>query len=198
MEYWCHVCKRETLLTSESFCGHCQKDFVEEVEINEPHPRLSAAYYVNVRSSSFPELIILPSLRSRNALTQDTDSALDAIINQIMINDQNRYGPPPASKASVLSLKEILITNEVIQVRGVLHNGIDEFGQQMDSAKLMIECSVCKEEFADGETAIDMVCTHIFHKNCIESWLEKHNNCPTCRFELPTDDPDYEVRRLRQ
>ena len=35
----------------------------------------------------------------------------------------------------------------------------------------------------------------MFHSDCVTKWLEIHNTCPLCRFELPTDDPNYERER---
>ncbi len=35
-------------------------------------------------------------------------------------------------------------------------------------------------------------CRHSFHRECLLKWLERTSNCPLCRFELPTDDAQYE------
>ena len=40
-----------------------------------------------------------------------------------------------------------------------------------------------------------MPCAHIFHTDCLMPWLNEHNSCPVCRFELKTDDPEYENRK---
>ena len=62
------------------------------------------------------------------------------------------------------------------------------------------ECVVCQEAFEeDGGTVMRIpACGHVFHETCALMWLEKHNTCPFCRRELPTDDEEYERERRRQ
>ncbi|KAL6549520.1 hypothetical protein OROHE_008637 [Orobanche hederae] len=104
---------------------------------------------------------------------------LEQLIQQLAENDPNRYGTPPASKSAVEGLPDIKITAEIL-------------------ASDLSQCAVCTDTFwLDGE-AKQMPCKHIYHKDCILPWLELHNSCPICRYELPTDDPDYENQRTGQ
>ena len=103
---------------------------------------------------------------------------LEELIQHLAENDPNRYGTPPASKSSVEGLPDVSVTEELLQ---------------SDSS----QCAVCKDTFKLGESAKQMPCKHIYHSDCILPWLELHNSCPVCRYELPTDDPDYERRARR-
>ena len=46
------------------------------------------------------------------------------------------------------------------------------------------ECVVCLSSFDAGETITTLPCLHIFHSDCIKSWLESHNCCPICKYEI--------------
>ncbi len=41
------------------------------------------------------------------------------------------------------------------------------------------ECSICLSE--SDYQFIKTRCNHIFHKECIDVWLNQHNSCPFCR-----------------
>ncbi|KAI9087975.1 hypothetical protein K1719_030305 [Acacia pycnantha] len=101
---------------------------------------------------------------------------LEQLIQQLAENDPNRHGTPPASKSAIEGLPTIKISEELLT---------------SDSS----QCAVCKDTFELAEEVKQMPCKHIYHSDCIFPWLELHNSCPVCRFELPTDDPDYEQRR---
>ncbi|KMT03728.1 hypothetical protein BVRB_8g188770 [Beta vulgaris subsp. vulgaris] len=100
---------------------------------------------------------------------------LEQLIQQLAENDPNRYGTPPAAKSAVEGLPSIKVTEELLN---------------SDSS----DCAVCMNEFELGAEAKQMPCKHVFHSDCILPWLELHNSCPVCRYELPTDDPEYEER----
>jgi len=58
-------------------------------------------------------------------------------------------------------------------------------------------CLICQEEdliTLDMENNIMQTqCFHLFHKECMEKWLEYGYNCPCCRFELQEENkPPFE------
>lgn len=97
----------------------------------------------------------------------------EQLLQQLAENDPNRYGAPPASKSAIEALPTISVTEE--------HLGTEA-----------AHCAVCKDEFELHTEVKQMPCKHLYHPDCILPWLAQHNSCPVCRYELPTDDPDYE------
>ncbi|GKV09405.1 hypothetical protein SLEP1_g20913 [Rubroshorea leprosula] len=48
-----------------------------------------------------------------------------------------------------------------------------------------LECAVCLNEFEDVEMLrLIPECSHVFHIDCIDVWLNSHSTCPVCRADL--------------
>ncbi len=121
--------------------------------------------------------MIFNLLRDRNT----EENNMENIISYIMQNDPNRYGNPPASKSVIEALEKISVNESNLSEIG-LEGGCEN-------------CSVCKDNFELNQNVLKLTCKHVFHEECIMPWLTERNSCPTCRYELPTDDPDYEARK---
>ncbi|KAL2323950.1 hypothetical protein Fmac_023008 [Flemingia macrophylla] len=102
-------------------------------------------------------------------------AGFEQLMQQLADNDPNRYGTPPAAKDAVESLPTITVDDDLLN---------SELNQ----------CAVCQDEFEKGSHVTQMPCKHVYHGDCVIPWLRLHNSCPVCRYELPTDDPDYENR----
>ncbi|GMN43790.1 hypothetical protein TIFTF001_012991 [Ficus carica] len=67
--------------------------------------------------------------------------------------------------------------------------------QGLKIGKGALECAVCLCEFQEDETLrLIPKCDHVFHPECIDTWLESHTTCPVCRANL-VPDPDESVHR---
>jgi len=46
-------------------------------------------------------------------------------------------------------------------------------------------CSICLEDFKEGETIRVLPCDHVFHPLCVDEWLQKWNRCcPLCKSAI--------------
>lgn len=88
-------------------------------------------------------------------------------------------GCPPAAKSVVENLVSVVMTLDYVKEN-------------------IVVCAVCKDEIVVDERATRLPCSHHYHGECIVPWLNIRNTCPVCRFELPTDDADYERRKERR
>ncbi|XP_022876046.1 E3 ubiquitin-protein ligase CIP8-like [Olea europaea var. sylvestris] len=101
----------------------------------------------------------------------------EALLQNLAESDSGaRKGPPPASKATVEGLENVSIEKE----------------------EETLVCAICKDSVNIGEMARKLPCGHGYHGDCIVPWLGSRNTCPVCRFELPTDDPEYEEERKKR
>mmetsp|Transcript_27323 Transcript_27323/g.59737 ORF Transcript_27323/g.59737 Transcript_27323/m.59737 type:complete len:775 (+) Transcript_27323:147-2471(+) len=54
-------------------------------------------------------------------------------------------------------------------------------------------CIICREEMSQTGANKKLYCGHVFHLHCLRSWLERQQNCPTCRasvFQRRRERPD--------
>ncbi|CAF2155059.1 unnamed protein product [Brassica napus] len=66
----------------------------------------------------------------------------------------------------------------------------------LERVVLCCECNI--DAMVTGEIGKKLPCGHCYHDNCILPWLETRNSCPVCRFQLRTDDAEYERKRARE
>ncbi|KAL5747813.1 hypothetical protein ACOSQ2_025110 [Xanthoceras sorbifolium] len=50
-----------------------------------------------------------------------------------------------------------------------------------DINNIYIDCCICLDEFKRGDLCrLGSTCKHLFHKNCIDKWLQMERRCPLC------------------
>lgn len=70
--------------------------------------------------------------------------------------------------------------------RGLTKEQIDNlatrtYGQASLEGEQGRACSVCINEYAQGNKLRSLPCAHEFHIHCIDRWLSENNTCPICR-----------------
>ena len=193
--YYCYNCKKKfTKLYIENSpieCIFCYSQICEEilpVYTGDISPPDKFKPYSTLPQEQEPTIIRLSN--PNNPLVQFVTSLINSehdndeienILSYILNNDNNRYGSPPAAQSEIKKLNKYILTKDKL-------NG---FGTENS-------CSVCKDDFVIGNKMMDLPCKHYFHEECLMPWLNQHDSCPICRFELKTDDDDYEKMKLQR
>lgn len=85
-----------------------------------------------------------------------------------------------ANTLSRRSNKKILVTVKT----HVYVAGEPAFGDVKNDQPIL--CPICLIDFEEGAPVVALDCHHLFHLDCISTWVKRKAQCPACRFALPT------------
>ena len=72
--------------------------------------------------------------------------------------------------------------------KGLTKNQIKKIPQNRYNKNLYKNCDdkcvICQYDFKDGDIVTKLSCGHLFHSECVDTWLSKNKVCPMCQKEI--------------
>ncbi|XP_058784714.1 E3 ubiquitin-protein ligase SDIR1-like [Vicia villosa] len=127
-------------------------------------------WYMDMEIEEFDNLVIEINSDEDNRFISDEDNRFIIQIDSDEIEDEWNYG-----------WEDGIEIEENIRFVPAAPSCIE--GLKMVKVEEAETCTICLEDFNVG---VCMPCSHMFHMNCIQDWLNVGNSCPLCRFQLPT------------
>lgn len=82
---------------------------------------------------------------------------------------QGRAGPQPATPEIIAALPRTKVTSEMLNSA---------------SPEDRPDCPICQETLVLNEELTTLPCSHVYHSECVDTWLATSGTCPSCRYAL--------------
>ena len=183
---------------SSSLCANCNSSFLEDLGtefegLREPFapPRSMRTFLftINNPSSTGSVLTAEQNFRFHNSIT---------ILNLL----EMRMRQELESLQQNLEEQQSILNEKNSAICCIKLN--DKKDITTDDLQSQPLCPICSEDFILGECQTQLPCDHLYHKNCIASWMKVQQKCPICRYEicknLPvvTDFENHSIADLRE
>ncbi|KAL6209901.1 hypothetical protein ACLB2K_020840 [Fragaria x ananassa] len=109
---------------------------------------------------------------------------------------QSASGSPSSDLSSQIARMHLLqeankkppgLTEDVLDCLDVeLFSNIELIADGLVS-EVSLDCSICLENFMNGEELICLPCAHRFHATCLGPWVQIRGDCPYCRRAIVVD-----------
>ena len=134
----------------------------------------------------YDDIFIYSSKNNSNSTTNNDDDILDygysyvifffmcimafRIIIEYVLYLERRHNIQFFTETTVDIYEPIIITIDYIDHMVIIDDIEEEEG-----------CPICYDELNNENIVVIIKCGHIFHKNCINRWLNQNFSCPICR-----------------
>ncbi|KAL3620871.1 hypothetical protein CASFOL_035783 [Castilleja foliolosa] len=190
--YWCRQCQRSLRTTTtnpdEILCPRCLGQIRLELDVSRPGPLLES----HREPSSGPHLLdSLARLLGPYPNPNPNENPSPAHRAQILLqfigpdDDHNNHPPRPVlpDQGFVQEMTQNIRPGPTATPESAIRAlpMVELTGEHLENDSC---CPICKDEFEIGVQVKELPCKHFYHSDCIVPWLQIHNTCPICRYEL--------------
>ncbi|XP_048191425.1 E3 ubiquitin-protein ligase RLIM-like [Perognathus longimembris pacificus] len=170
-----------------------ERDYgTDESEIYALNPNPSwDSYYpsVNSESSFFASYNSIYGSSDINLAMFENSTERSSLFNSSIVNRGRNQAITPSDDFDFWPIEDQLDINEDIPPTGGLSK------QQIDMLTVRNfnendasnSCTICLEEFREGNKIRTLPCSHTYHVHCIDAWLVDNMTCPICRRRVRPD-----------
>ncbi|XP_042063491.1 E3 ubiquitin-protein ligase RDUF2-like isoform X1 [Salvia splendens] len=189
--YWCQRCQRSIRTTttnpSEVLCPRCFGQIRHELDVSRPGPLLESGLEPSPAARVLDALarMLDPPTPPRRRQIEDSESSRRRSL--ILLQFIGPDGPPTEPAPPVVT------GSDRGGARAAAVEALPVVEVSEERLKSEWCCPVCKEDFEVGVRVRELPCKHFYHDDCIIPWLQMHNTCPVCRYEvqgLPSNNND--------
>ncbi|KAI5054498.1 hypothetical protein GOP47_0030606 [Adiantum capillus-veneris] len=118
---------------------------------------------------------------SNQALAYEWADAYDQHSDMRLDVDNMSYEELLALEERIGNVNTGLNEDEVKKCLKVSMHSCSDVAVMVNSQECDSKCSVCQEEYMEGDELGELQCGHGYHTDCIKQWLLVKNQCPICK-----------------
>ena len=197
--YQCEICNAKMNYKDKADHLLCHELEKNENNINNDNVRINSNININSNRSNIP--FNINDLNPDSDPDLDYDRDYDRNINRPII--RRRFSSDSSGYNNRSNRRNSMDSEDIF---GSLDDSLDE-GEPLDDdiiqtlpiskihdinklAEEKKRCSICLENYKNGDDSIILPCIHIFHSECIKKWMKKNGVCPICKFKIDSNNND--------
>ena len=109
---------------------------------------------------------------------------IDILVNGLSLDLHDIFLNTLLNEVEILNNLSINTMENVINK--IKFQGLKKGYKKVNEEDTKNECNICFEKFEMNQFKRTLECKHIFHKKCIDKWVNKYkkHSCPNCRDVL--------------
>lgn len=183
-------------------------NYIISVANRNPYENARAQYEQHIRPAAEPPIRLAPAARPNPPVR--SNQRISILSNEDVMSSSNDFYrlihgsyplPPLRNDVPANPPSEDIVSNILRDMMGV-NNPLEAFLQPVSSRTTAAQieqgtiltrslqhqdddCAICQDPIEqDQMMRIIRHCTHRFHQNCIDTWLNSHITCPSCRHDI--------------
>ncbi|XP_067933276.1 E3 ubiquitin-protein ligase Arkadia-like [Watersipora subatra] len=119
-----------------------------------------------------------------------THNHLMGFLYVYQLQHQQPFHHAPTHPHQTTNDSNIGASQETIDRTTFAHRYSQRVASDSDEGRLDDKCTICISEYNTGEHVRRLPCLHLFHRDCVDRWLNSNKRCPMCRADIEAAIPE--------